>query len=131
MTSRIGLIFILGAVVLSADNVALGQDFDLEAGGTCPGRISIRWKGAPSDVYLAVCYSSLLGSYTLPAGPCCGTVLGLSSRQLQLIRTVRSGSTGTGHASGQADPSRCGGFLQRVAFTGYYDCPVSNVAALP
>jgi len=130
MTARLIQYLVLVAIVNVSGRTALAQDFTVAAGGECPGRVTIRWEGAYPNHHLAVCVGLDLGSTTLPAGPCCGTVMGIRG-SLQLVHLIRSGPLGQGRASGQADPTLCGRYLQLIAYTGAYDCPVSNVVQLP
>lgn len=130
-TRRLIQSLLLAAALLVPCAMAPAQQFSVAAGGECPGRVTIRWDGAYPNHRLGICFSSERGTFTLPAGPCCSTILGLSSRNLQLVRVIGSGPQGRGQVSAEAKAQRCGGYIQLIAYTGAYDCPVSNVAQLP
>ncbi len=118
-------------LMLTGARSAPGQDFDLTISGACPGRIVLAWRGAMPPNPLAICYSHETGTFRLPAGACGGTITGLGPRGLRLVRVIPSRPDGQGRAGGEATAEFCGGYVQLILFTGYSECPVSNVARLP
>ncbi|MCC6909386.1 MAG: hypothetical protein IT430_15710 [Phycisphaerales bacterium] len=97
--------------------------------GQCPGSIAIAWSGATPNRQMGIVYARSTGAFVVPGGPCAGTVLGLGASQIQLVRTVSTGS-GSGSVNGNAGPAACGGYLQLIVVNGN-PCSTSNVAAIP
>ncbi len=96
----------------------------LATSGACPGQVTASWNDAPQNVVMGLVFALSTGSAVIPGGPCAGTVLGLGTQQLQLVRTVNSGN-GSGSVSGQvANNSVCLGYLQLVESA---NCGTSNV----
>jgi hypothetical protein len=110
--------------------VAFGRSLSLQADGTCPGTVTVEWDGATPNRQAGLVFSARQGSFTISGGPCDGTQLGLGTNQLQLVRTLSTGATGSGRLSGNAGAGACGGFLQLVVADGS-PCTTSNVAQIP
>ncbi len=100
----------------------------LQLGGQCPGILNIAWSGATSNRQMGIVYARNTGAFVVPGGPCAGTALGLGTNQIQLVRTVSTGS-GSGSVNGNAGPAACGGYLQLVVVDAT-PCTVSNTARL-
>ncbi len=105
-------------------------DLTIRIEGDCPGRITMTWEGATPDRYAGLCFSQSLGQVTLPDPLCAGTVLGLGTRGLRLLRWFEVGPEGMGETTGRAAPLACGGYLQMLV-NGYPRCQTSNVVQLP
>ncbi len=97
--------------------------------GSCPGRVTMHWEGAMPDSLAGLLFSRSRGNYTMNE-PCPGTVLGLGTSGLRLVRYFRTGLNGAGELSGTASPLACGGYLQMVVADGL-PCTTSNVAQIP
>ncbi len=97
--------------------------------GACPGSVRVAWSDATPSSTMGIVFASNTGSLVVPSGPCQGTQLGLSSRNIQLVNTINTGS-GSGQVNGNAGPGACGGYLQLVVVDGN-PCATSNVAQLP
>ncbi len=100
--------------------------YTLRVGGTCPGTVSVSWSGAAPNVEQGIVFGNNIGSTTLPAGPCAGTVIGLQGgvRRVQTIST----RDGSGTVNGIAGTAACGHFLQLVE---QFTCNTSNVDQIP
>lgn len=99
--------------------------------GECPGRLTIEWRGSNSDRRAALAFSRAEGQFLLPAGPCQGTLLGLSSSHgFRDVRVFRTGPEGRGRLTGQANLAACGGYLQMIVADGR-PCSTSNVVQIP
>jgi len=99
--------------------------------GECPGHVVVQWEGATPDRPAAIAFSRREGQVTLPAGPCEGTVLGLSSaHHFGVVRVFRTGPEGRGQLTGRAHLTACGGYLQMIVMDGN-PCATSNVVQIP
>lgn len=96
--------------------------------GTCPGRMTFAWQGAAPDELAGLLFALNTGNYVL-SHICQGTVLGLGSHQLQLVRSFRTGPDGRGEMSGPAPRRAFGGYVQMIAVDGI--CTTSNVVQIP
>lgn len=119
---------ILGAAVSLATTAVAGAQVVISIEGDCPGRISVRWEHAAPDEWAGLLFAMNTGNYVLPH-ICQGTVLGLGSHQLQLVRAFRTGPQGQGEMAGPAPLRVCGGYLQVLVVDGI--CSTSNVAQIP
>ncbi len=97
--------------------------------GRCPGRLLFRWQDAPPNQWAGICYSDVAGRFTLPAGPCGGTVLGLGGRNLRLVHSFNTGADGQGSLSALASAPFCIGYVQIIVMDG--PCQTSNVIRVP
>ncbi len=98
--------------------------------GDCPGAVQLRWEGATPDRWAVLWFSQSLGNFTLYAGVCEGTVLGLGSQGLRIAKLFRTGADGRGTLVGRTTSHACGGYLQ-VMENGSPPCPLSNVVQIP
>ncbi len=105
------------------------EGVSLRVTGTCPGQITLSWNGATANRQMGIVFSRSTGSYVIPGGPCAGTQLGLGTNQLQLARTIGTGSNGSGQVNGNIGTGACGGYLQLVVVDS--PCDTSNVVQLP
>lgn len=101
--------------------------YTLRIGGQCPGRIVIFWDGADPGRQQGVVFASSQGNFRIPNGPCQGTVLGLGSQGIRLVRTIGTGS-GSGSVSSDVGTGACGGYLQFIQLP---TCATTNVARIP
>ena len=97
--------------------------------GRCPGRLRLAGQETSSNHWAGLCYSDVTGRFTLPGGPCGGTVLGLGSRNLRLVRSFNAGADGQGRLVGFAWAPFCIGYVQIIVVDG--PCQTSNVARVP
>ncbi len=121
-----------GAVMMAnAINYVMGVSgsFRLRVSGACPGSISLDWSNATPSSTMGIVFALNTGSFTVGGGPCAGTMLGLGTTQLQLVRTLSTGS-GMGTVSGNVGTSACGGYLQLVVVDAS-PCTTSNVGQIP
>jgi len=96
----------------------------------CPGGggIIVEWGGATPNGQVALLFARSTGNFIIPNNrPCAGTVLGLSSNQLQIGFTGGAGQGGSRMIQGNIGPGACGGFLQLVDLT---TCGTSNTAEI-
>lgn len=123
---------LLGTAASAQCAVSVGPDnVNITIQGECPGQLVVRWEGATPDRPAAIAFSRREGHFTLPAGPCHGTVLGLSSGHgFRDVRDFRTGSKGRGRLTGQAHLAACGGYLQMIVADGL-PCTTSNVVQIP
>lgn len=98
--------------------------------GACPGTLHVRWEGASPNQRAALMFSQNLGQYRLPAGVCEGTVIGLGTQGLHVVRFFVTGPDGEGELSGRATPHACGGYLQMIEYPSL-PCLLSNVVQIP
>ncbi|MCC6909623.1 MAG: SBBP repeat-containing protein [Phycisphaerales bacterium] len=99
----------------------------LSVAATCPsgGPIHVSWSGATPGRLAALIFASEQGAFVLPPQmPCAGTILGLGSRQLQVVWTGNTGPDGSGAVGRTAGPGACGGYLQLLDVP---TCGTSNV----
>lgn len=96
--------------------------------GSCPGNIDVNWDGAQPNKTQAIVFASNTGSFTINNGSCAGTQLGLGTRNLQLVRTIGTGS-GSGSIGRSVGTGACGGFVQLVTVAN--PCEVSSVGQIP
>lgn len=105
-----------------------GGGYTLNVTGSCPGTVNVAWSGAQSNRQQGIVFAGNTGSFTIPGGPCGGTVLGLGTQNIRLVNTVSTGN-GSGNVNGQAGSGACGGYLQLVTVAN--PCETSNVDQLP
>ncbi|MHC4823232.1 MAG: hypothetical protein ACYTEP_04350 [Planctomycetota bacterium] len=98
----------------------------LSVTGSCPGTISIDVTNATPVGQVAVVRSGSAGSFTVPGGPCAGTVLGLNSPVL--LVTLTADAVGDASVSGAAPAAACGAFLQAVDLS---TCGTTTVEQVP
>ena len=118
-----------GAAFVYDLNCANGA-YRLFVHGTCPGEVTIEWRGADPHATQVLFFGLHDGSTTIPPGaPCAGIRLGVEG-QVRLINPPGHFSTGdgSGHLTGHTVPGACGGFLQLIERS---DCRTSNLARLP
>lgn len=94
--------------------------------GTCPGTLTVEWRGATPNRQQGLVFGASQGSTRIPNGACQGTILGLQG-QVRLVNTFGTGS-GSGSVNGSAGTGACGGFLQLVEAGS---CNTSNVRQIP
>lgn len=112
-------------------DATLGSNPEITLQGSCPGRLTVSWNGAPANEFSVICFAGNVGRYNLPIGPCEGTVLGLGNQGLRVVSHFSSGPEGEGLVSGHAAPIGCGGYLQMVVVVHQLPCPISNVVQIP
>ena len=128
--NRMLFIVALAAFAVGAANGAHAQVI-LTLEGACPGPLAIQWSGATPDHPAAIAFSRREGQFTLPAGPCQGTVLGLSNGHgFRAVRVFRTGPDGRGQLTGRGHLAACGGYLQMIVMDGN-PCAISNVVQIP
>ena len=101
--------------------------FGLTVTGPCPGAVNVNWSSARPNVTLALIFAFNTGNFVIPFGPCQGTVLGLGSSQIQLVRTFNSGP-GNGTLVSNAPRVACRRYIQMHDLPA---CDLSNVFRLP
>jgi len=100
--------------------------FALSVSGTCPGPVTLDVSGASPGASVAVAWSLSTGSFTLPPGPCAGTVLGLNSPNL--LTFLVADAAGNASFTGTASSAACGAFVQIVDLS---NCATSGVETVP
>ncbi len=105
-----------------------GGGYTCEITGTCPGNIDVNWSGAQPNKTQGIVFASNTGSFTINSGACAGTQLGLGTRNLQLVRTIGTGS-GAGSIGRAVGAGACGGFVQLVTVAS--PCEASSVGQIP
>ncbi|PCJ51590.1 MAG: hypothetical protein COA70_13975 [Planctomycetota bacterium] len=100
--------------------------FTLSLSGTCPGLVTVDVSGAGAGATIAVAWSLNTGTFSLPPGPCAGTVLGLNNPNLLTFLTADA--LGNATFTGNAPTSACGAFVQIVDLS---TCSVSGVETVP
>ena len=120
------LAFVTAATAAPA--VALPPPILTQTQSGCPGIVvSFQVTNATPNGTVALVFASTTGTFTIPGGPCAGTVLGLSNVNIQLVGTNTASAAGVTSFSGPAGINVCGGWLQAVDVT---TCTVSNVAQI-
>lgn len=94
--------------------------------GTCPGTLTIEWRGATPSQQQGLVFGADQGSTIIPTGPCQGTMLGVQG-QVRLVNTFGTGN-GSGSVNGRAGTAACGHYLQLVEAGS---CNTSNVRQIP
>jgi hypothetical protein len=97
----------------------------LSRAGTCPGTVSATVTGATPNGNVALAIALNAGSFTIPGGPCGGTVLGL--QQPSLVGIFNANGAGTFTLSGNLPAGFCGRRLQAVDIAS---CTATNVVQL-
>ncbi|MHC4823231.1 MAG: hypothetical protein ACYTEP_04345 [Planctomycetota bacterium] len=98
----------------------------MSVSGTCPGFITIDITGATPFSRVGIAYSASTGTFTVPSGPCTGTVLGLDSSSILVdLNTDAAGDTSI---SGTVSSGACGLSLQAVDLL---PCLASTVDVVP
>lgn len=105
-----------------------GGGYTCTVTGTCPGTVNVAWENATPSRQQGIVFASNTGSFSIPNGPCQGTVLGLGTRNLRLVNTIPTGN-GSGNVNGNAGAGACGGYLQLVTVAN--PCEASTVDQLP
>lgn len=100
--------------------------FTMSVSGTCPGLVTIDITSGTPFGRVGIAYSTSLGSFTIPSGPCAGTVLGLDSPIV--LTTLNTDAAGDATFVGTAPASACGNFLQAVDLL---PCLPSTVELVP
>lgn len=93
--------------------------------GNCPGLSTATVTGATPNSNVAIAISLNAGSFTIPGGPCGGTVLGL--QQPSLVGIFGSNGAGTVTLSGNLPAGFCGRRLQAVDLAS---CTPTNVVQI-
>lgn len=101
-----------------------GGGLVLSKSGTCPGTVQISLSGATPSGSVAFAYGPA-GAFTLPPGPCAGTMLDISSPTLAGI--IASDASGNIAIAPNLPSGLCGLTLQAVDLT---TCSVSNTVVL-
>ncbi|GEM_PF-1278643 len=118
--------------IVAFDNMEIaptsGGGYTCEITGTCPGNIQVNWAGAQPSETQGIVFASNTGSFTINSGACAGTQLGLGTRNLQLVRTISTGS-GSGSIGRAVNSGACGGFVQLVTVGS--PCEASTVGQIP
>lgn len=109
--------------------IGAGNGRALQITGRCPGRLTVEWRGATPGRSAALIVGAVREPFTIPSGPCGGTVLGISG-QVRLVDPPGLFSTGDGSGTitGTAGSSACGRYLQLIEGGS---CATSNVAPIP
>ncbi len=105
-----------------------GGGYACEISGACPGNINVNWTGAQPNKTQGIVFASNTGNFTVNSGACAGTQLGLGTRNLQLVRTLGTGS-GSGSIGRAVGAGACGGFVQLVTVAS--PCEASSVGQIP
>lgn len=107
-----------------------GGGITLGVTAQCPqgGQIAVEWGGATPGGTIALLFARGTGSFTIPNNrPCAGTMLGLSSNQLQIAYSGSAGQNGSRMVQSQIGSGVCGGWLQLLDLT---TCSTSNAAQI-
>lgn len=124
--------WIIAALVLLLGGRAFGQcsDYQLSISGSCPGTVTVFWGGAPPSSLQALVIANTPGSFTIPIGPCFGTVICIQGSVGMVGTPFSTGPAGVGAVSGTAGPGACGKWL--IAVTNFGSpCKVSNPVMIP
>lgn len=97
----------------------------LTVSGTCPGFTTANITGATPNGNVALAIALNAGSFTIPGGPCGGTVLGL--QQPSLVGMFSANGAGAVTVSGNLPAGFCGRRLQAVDLAS---CTPTNVVQL-
>ena len=112
--------------VSSGTQSATAGVFSVSIVGTCPGPVTLTLSGATPGAQVGIGWSANTGSFTIPSGPCAGTVLGLDSPNLLAI--VTADAFGMATVAGTAPAAACGASVQAVDFS---NCGTSNIGTVP
>ncbi len=123
LAAMLAAVVCLGAASSARAQVVISID------GECPGRMAVEWENAPPNRPGGLLFAFTTGNYYIGWGWCEGTYIGLGS-SLRLVRTIQSGSNGSGMLTGSASARACGGYIQVIVWDGS-PCAVSNVVQIP
>jgi len=98
----------------------------LVASGSCPGEVTLDASGATGNSQLAILRGTGAGSDVIPAGPCAGTMSGLSG--LSLVSIFPTAPDGSFSISRELGGNVCGAPLQALDVA---TCTLSPVVNLP
>ncbi len=86
----------------------------LQVAGACPGTMRLTFTGGTPRSRIGILIAGETGSFTIPGGPCRGTVLGLGSRGLQVVATPLTDGDGRFELARNVGTAVCGRYLQAV-----------------
>ncbi|MCC6906562.1 MAG: hypothetical protein IT430_01350 [Phycisphaerales bacterium] len=86
----------------------------LRIGGECPGSQSLEVVGATPNGIIAILIGFQTGSYTLPGGPCEGTMLGIGPQAPRVVAIRRADANGRLTLTGSVGTAACGKYLQAI-----------------
>jgi len=112
------------------EEVQTPATYQLSIDGVCPGTITLFWGGAPSSTTQVILIGNSLGSFTIPPGPCVGTVMGIMG-SVSIVTPpgfFSTGPSGTGSVSGTAGAAACGRYLQMIEGSV---CMITNPVQIP
>ena len=123
--------WIIAALIALFTGRAFGQcsDYQLSITGACPGTVTVFWGGAPPASTQGLIIANTLGSFTLPPGPCVGTLICIQGAVALVPPTFSTGPAGVGSVSGAVGAGACGRYL--IAVTAGAACKVSNPVQIP
>jgi len=96
--------------------------FTLSVTGACPGPVTVDITGATPFSQVVVAWSVSTGSFTIPAGGCAGTTLGLGSPNVLTI--LVTDVLGSASLAANAPAAACGLYLQAVDLG---NCTTGNI----
>lgn len=112
--------------MLGGSVVPLTPDFSMTVGGTCPS-IQLDIEGASAGGQVALLYAFGQGSFTVPGGPCVGTVLGLDNTT-SLAVMLQADASGTIAWNANVPAGACGTVYLQSLDLG--SCATSDVIPL-
>lgn len=125
-------VWIIAAIIALFGGRALGQcsDYQLSITGACPGTVTVFWGGAPPASTQGLIIGNTIGSFTIPPGPCVGTVICIQGAVMLVPPTFGTGPAGVGSVTGTVGAGACGRYL--IAVTNFGSpCKVSNPVQIP
>lgn len=125
-------LWIIAAAIALLGGRAFAQcsDYQLSIVGACPGTVTVFWGGAPPSATQGLIIGNTTGTFTIPPGPCAGTVICIQGAVMLVPPTFGTGPSGVGSVSGTVSAGACGRWLIAVTAFGS-PCKVSNPVQIP
>lgn len=100
------------------DNIVVGAGFSLDVNASCPGGgpATLTWRDGTPSGRVAIARANGLGSFTVPAGPCAGTQLGIGGG-VALVGTFPSNPNGGGSRTFTLPAGACGKAVEAIDLT--------------
>lgn len=123
-------IIAVAVALLGSSAFAQCSDYQLSITGSCPGTVTLFWGGAPPSSTQGLIIANTPGAFTIPTGPCTGTVICIQGSVALIPPLFGTGPAGVGSVSGTATTGACGRYLILVTNFGS-PCKVSNPVQIP
>lgn len=84
---------------------------------SCPGEVQVSVENLTPSGDVAIARADVLGSFTIPSGPCIGTVLDIGPAGMTYVGTFTANPLGIWSTLAFIPPSVCGEYAQAIDLT--------------